>query len=179
MYRISLCNPMSEGVGFGDRQIPSLLFADDVVLLVSLYSDLQPSLGWFAAECEAVGMIISTSKSKGIILSRKRVDCPLQVGGESHPQMEEFKYLLVLFMREGRQEQETDRRIGPASAVMRTLKWSIVVRRELRKKAKLSIYKQPKSASFTGWLSVRDRVRSSDIQERLRVELLLLHVERS
>ena len=154
---------MSEGVGFGDRQIPSLLFADDVVLLVSLYSDLQPSLGWFAAECEAVGMIISTSKSKGIILSRKRVDCPLQVEGESHPQMEEFKYLLVLFMREGRQEQETDRRIGPASAVMRTLKWSIVVRRELRKKAKLSIYRSiyPTTLTYGNelWL-VNERMRS-------------------
>ena len=28
-------------------------------------------------------------------------------------------------------------------------------------------------------ISLRDRVRSSDIQERLRVELLLLHIERS
>ena len=29
------------------------------------------------------------------------------------------------------------------------------------------------------WLSLRDRVRSSDIRERLRIELLFLHIERS
>ena len=86
---------MVEGVRFGDLRILSLLFADDVVLLASSNSDLQLSLGQFAAECEAAGMKISTSKSEAMVLSRKRVDCPLQVGGESFLQVEEFKYLRV------------------------------------------------------------------------------------
>ena len=64
---------MVEGVKFGDLQIPSLLSADDVVLLAS-------------------------------------------------------------------SKQEIDRRIGAASAVMCTLKQSVVVKRELSQKAKLSIY---------------------------------------
>ena len=38
-------------------------------------------------------------------------------------------------------EQEINRLIGGASAVMRTLKRSIVVKRELSKKEKLSIYR--------------------------------------
>ena len=37
-------------------------------------------------------------------------------------------------------ERETDRRIGEAAAVMRLLYRSIVVKRELSRKAKLSIY---------------------------------------
>ena len=37
-------------------------------------------------------------------------------------------------------EREIDRRIGAASAVMRTLHGSVVVKRELSRKAKLSIY---------------------------------------
>ncbi|TWW76582.1 hypothetical protein D4764_13G0012440 [Takifugu flavidus] len=41
----------------------------------------------------------------------------------------EFKYLGVLFTSEGRMEQEIDRRIGAASAVMRTLHRSVVVKR--------------------------------------------------
>lgn len=37
---------------------------------------------------------------------QKRVDYPLQVGGVSLPQVEEFKYLRVLFTREGKMERE-------------------------------------------------------------------------
>ena len=54
--------------------------------------------------------------------------------------MEEFKYLGVLFTRDGRREQEIDRRIGAASAVVRTLYWSVAVKRELSQKAKLFVY---------------------------------------
>ena len=49
--------------------------------------------------------------------------------------MEEFKYLGVLFMSKGRMEQEIHRRIGAASAVMRTLHGSVVVKRELMRGA--------------------------------------------
>ncbi|TWW78198.1 hypothetical protein D4764_11G0003190 [Takifugu flavidus] len=45
------------------------------------------------------------------------------------PQVEEFKYLGVLFTSEGRMEREINRRIGAASAVMRTLHRSVVVKR--------------------------------------------------
>ncbi|KAI3363659.1 hypothetical protein L3Q82_001288 [Scortum barcoo] len=53
------------------------------------WSGLQP-------KCEAAGMRISTSKSEAMVLDWKRVACPLQVGGEVLPQVEEFKYLGVL-----------------------------------------------------------------------------------
>ena len=91
MDRISRCSQAAEGVRFGERQIPFLLFADDMVLLASSNSDLQLSLGRFAAECEAVGMKISPSKSEAMVLSWKSVECPFWVGGESLPQVEEFK----------------------------------------------------------------------------------------
>ena len=183
-----------------------LLFADDVVLLASSDRDLQLSLDQFAAECKAAGMRISTSKSESMVLNRKRVECTLRVGDEILPQVEEFKYLGVLFTSEGRLEREIDRRIGAASAVMRTLHGSVVVKRELSRKAKLSIYQsifvpaltyghelwvvtettrsrvQAAEMSFlrrVAGLSFRDRVRSSVIREELGVDPLLLHVERS
>nr|XP_054589577.1 uncharacterized protein LOC129153652 isoform X2 [Nothobranchius furzeri] len=158
----------------------------------------------FAAECEAAGMRISTSKS--MVLDRKRVACQLRVGGEVLPQVEEFKYLGVLFTSEGRRDREIDRRNGSASAVMRTLNQSVVVKRELSRKARLSIYRsiyvpiltyghelwvvtertrsriQAAEMSFlrrVAGLSLRDRVRSSDIREGLGVEPLLLRIERS
>jgi len=57
------------------------------------------------------------------------------------PQAKEFKYLWVLFMSEGKMEREMDRRIGAASTVMRAMYRSVVVKRELSRKAKLSIYR--------------------------------------
>jgi len=55
--------------------------------------------------------------------------------------VKEFKYLGVLFTSEGKMEREMDRRIGAASAVMPALYRSVVVKRELSQKAKLSIYR--------------------------------------
>ncbi|KAI3367151.1 hypothetical protein L3Q82_008206 [Scortum barcoo] len=98
------------------------------------WSGLQP-------KCEAAGMRISTSKSEAMVLDRKRVACPLRVGGEVLPQVEEFKYLGVLFTSEGKMEREIDRRIGAASAVMRSVYRTVVVKKELSRKAKLSIYR--------------------------------------
>ena len=112
-----------------------------MVLLASSGRDLQLSLERFAAECEAVGMRISTSKSETMVLSRKRVECSLRVGNEILPDVEEFKYLGVLFTSEGRMEWEVDRRIGAASAIMRALhRPPVVVKKELSQKVKLSIY---------------------------------------
>uniref|UniRef100_A0A8C6KZX9 Reverse transcriptase domain-containing protein n=1 Tax=Nothobranchius furzeri TaxID=105023 RepID=A0A8C6KZX9_NOTFU len=192
--RISRCSQGVEGIRFGGLRIRSLFFADDVILLASSERDLQLSLERFAAECEAAGMRISSSKSETMVLIWKRIECLLQVGDEVLPQVEEFKYLGVLFTSEGKLEREIDRRIDPASAV-----------RELSQKAKLSVYrsiyvptltyghelwvviertrsqKQAAEMSFlrrvTG-LSFRDRVRSSVIREGLGVDPLLLHVER-
>ena len=76
MDRMSRHSRAAEGVKFSSLRIPSLLFVDDVVLLASSNRDLQLSLGQFGAECEVVGMRISTSNSEALILSQKRVDCP-------------------------------------------------------------------------------------------------------
>ncbi|KAK3546555.1 hypothetical protein QTP70_027318, partial [Hemibagrus guttatus] len=127
------------------------------------------------------------------------------VGGEVLPQVEEFKYLGVLFTSEGRMDREIDRRIGAAAAVMRSMYRSVVVKKELRRKTKLSIYQsiyvptltyghelwvmtervrsriQAAEMSFlrrVAGRSLRDRVRSSVIREELGVAPLLLHIER-
>ncbi|KAI3363121.1 hypothetical protein L3Q82_011774 [Scortum barcoo] len=129
------------GSGEGIRPCPSWYsvgsaLANDVVLLASSSQDLQHVLERFAAECEAAGMRISTSKSEAMVLDRKRVACPLRVGGEVLPQVEEFKYLGVLFTSEGKMEREIDRRIGAASAVMRSVYRTVVVKKELSRKAR-------------------------------------------
>ena len=204
MDRISRHSRGEESVRFGDLRIASLLFADDVVLLATSDRDLQHALGRFAAECEAVGMRVSTSKSEAMVLCRKTVECFLWVGSELLPQAKEFKYLGVLFTSEGKMEREMDRRIGAASAVMRALYRSVVVSELSRKKLLIyqSIYVPTLTYPHKLWvvaestrlriqvakmsflprvagLSLRDRVRSSDIWRELGVEPLLLRVERS
>ncbi|KAK3552130.1 hypothetical protein QTP86_001508 [Hemibagrus guttatus] len=194
-----------EGVWFGVHRISSLIFADDVVLLASSGLDLQHALGRFAAECEAAGMRVSTSKFEAMVLDRKKVACTLQVGGQVLPQVEEFKYLGVLFTSERRMDREIDRRIGAAAAVMRSMYRSVVVKKEPSPKAKLLIYQSIYAPTLTYghelWVmtervrsriqaakmsflhrvagrSLRDRVRSSVTREELGVEPLLLHIER-
>ena len=138
--RISRRSRGEESVQFGDLRIASLLFADDVVLLATSDRELQHALGRFAAECEAVAMRVSTSRSEAMVLCRKTVECSLRVGSELLPQAKEFKYLGVLFTSEGKMEREMDRWIGAASAVMRALYRSVVVKKELSRKAKLSMF---------------------------------------
>ncbi|KAK3553774.1 hypothetical protein QTP70_009300 [Hemibagrus guttatus] len=205
MDKISRRSQGLEGVQFGDHRISSLIFADDVVLLSPSSLDLQHALGRFAAECEEAGMRVSTSKSEAMVLARKKVACTLQVGGEVLPQVEQFKYLGVLFTSEGRMDREIDRRIGAAAAVMRSMYRSVVVKKELSRKAKLSIYQSIYVPTLTYghelWVmtervrsriqaaemsflcrvaerSLRDRVRSSVTREELGVEPLLLHIEK-
>ncbi|KAK3541564.1 hypothetical protein QTP86_031079, partial [Hemibagrus guttatus] len=106
----------------------------------SLYNWSRSLVRIASSECEAAGRRVSTSKSEAMVLDRKKVACTLQVGGEVLPQVEEFKYLGVLFTSEGRMDREIDRWIGAATAVMRSMYQSVVVKKELSWKAKLSIY---------------------------------------
>ena len=63
------------------------------------------------------------------------------MNGATLKQVEKLKYLGVAFTSDGRQDEELDTRIGKASAVMRALHYSVVMKRELSKKAKLSIFR--------------------------------------
>ena len=125
----------------GNCKISRLLFADDLVLLSSTESGLQRALNSFADACNTAGMKISTAKTEVLHLSRNPDQCVLQVNGATLKQVEKFKYLGVAFTSDGRQDEELDTRIGKASAVMRALHYSVVMKRELSKKAKLSIFK--------------------------------------
>ncbi|KAK3532866.1 hypothetical protein QTP70_001138 [Hemibagrus guttatus] len=77
--------------------------------------------------------------------------------------VEEFKYLGVLFTSEGRMDREIDRRIGAVAAVMRSMYRSVVVKKELSRKAKLSIYQSIYAPTLTYghelWV-MTERVRS-------------------
>ena len=93
----------------------------------------------------------------------------LQVIGAALKQVEKLKYLGVAFTIDGRKDKELDTRIGKASAGMRALHYSVVMKRELSKKVKLSIFKAvivPILAyGHESWVmtkSVRSQVQASE-----------------
>ena len=126
--------------------------------------------------------------------------------GTKLKQVEKFKCLGVAFASDGRQDKELDTRIGKASAVMRALHYSVVMKRELSKKTKLSIFKtvfvpiltngheswvmskrvrsqvQPSEMRFQRRIegvTLFNKVRSSEIRKFLNIESLLLRTEKS
>ena len=121
--------------------VDRLLFADDMVLLSFTESGLQRALNSFADACDTAGIKISTAKTEVLHLSRNPGQCVLQVNGATLKQVEKLKYLGVAFTSDGKQDKELDTRGGKTSAVMRALHYSVVMKRELSKKAKLSIFK--------------------------------------
>ena len=75
-------------------------------------------------------------------LSRSPDQCVLLVNGATLKQVEKFKYLGVAFTSDGRQDEELDTQIGKASAVMRALHYSVVMKRELLKRQNSQFSKQ-------------------------------------
>ena len=138
-------------------------------------------------------------------LSRQPKQRSLQGDGVPLKQSEKFKYLSVSFTSDGRQNNELYIRIGKASAVMRQLHRSVVLKRKLCTKAKLCIFRsvyvpiliyghecrilnekvrsrvQATEMGFlrrNSGLTLLDKVKSADIRESLNIELMLLRLER-
>ncbi|XP_030576896.1 protein NLRC3-like, partial [Archocentrus centrarchus] len=80
---------------------------------------------------------LKTPQCRLKILSRRRVESPLQLRDKLLAQVEESNYLGVLFMSHGRREREIDKWIWAVSAVMRMLHWAIMLKKELSTKGKL------------------------------------------
>ena len=151
-------------------------------------------------------MKITTAKTEVLHLSRNPDHCESLLNGAILKQVEKFKYLGVAFTSDGRQNKELDTLIGKASAVMRAFHYSVAMKRELSKKAKLSIFEVVFVPILTygheSWVMTErvrsqvqsfkmrflqriegvtlfSKVRSSEIQKSLHIEPLLLRIERS
>ena len=161
----------NECVTIGRCKTSRFLFADDLVFLVSSESGLQHALNGFAAACDIDGTKISTSKSLVLHRLRNPDHCSLQVGGVSLKQAEKFKYLGVAFTSDGRQDKELDVRSGKVSAIMRALHHLVVLKREVSRKAKLSMFKSIFVLILTygheSWVmteKVRSQIQASEIR---------------
>ena len=141
MGKIDRESSSSSGVTFRECNVRNLPFADDLALLSSNKRDLQYSLDRLSDACLDAGMKISTAKTEIICLSRHSVQCSSQTNGVTLQQTEKFKYLRVTFSSDDVQNDELDTRIAKASAIMRQLYRSLVLKRELCTKVKLSVFR--------------------------------------
>ncbi|KAI3363448.1 hypothetical protein L3Q82_012063 [Scortum barcoo] len=143
MDRISRRSQGPEGVRFGNHRISSLLFADDVVLMASSGQDLQHVLERFAAECEAAGMRISTSKSEAMVLDREKGGMP-SPGGWRRSCLKWRSSSIsgsCSRVRERWSVRLTGGLVQRPCSYARSVYRTVVVKKELSRKAKLSIYR--------------------------------------
>ena len=134
-------------------------------------------LNSFADACNTAEMKTSTAKTEVLHLSRNPNPCVLQVNGATLKQVEKFKYLGVAFTSDGRQDEELDTRIGKDSAVMRALHYSVIMKPELSKKTKLSIFRTVSVPilpyGHKSWVMterVRSQVQASEMRFLQRIE---------
>ena len=190
----------------GNARAESLLFANDIARLASSGAGLQRALDRFAAECITTGTQISTKKIEVMVLSRQKEHCAVNVNGTPLNQVEKFQYLGVEFSNDARLDCEIDRRVGSASAILRSLYRSVVTKKEVSRRTKMAIfnvvYRPALIYGHEQWvmterirsriraakmrflrraagLILRDKTRSSTIRESMKAESLLLHIERS
>ena len=93
------------------------------------------------------------------------------MNGATLKQVEKFEYLGVAFTSDQRQDEELDTQACKDSAVMRVLHYSVVIKRELSKNAKLSLFKTVfvpiLTYSHESWVMterVRSQVQASEMR---------------
>ena len=129
---------VDEGVTVGNCRMNCLRFAGELVLNAWVFSTgLWHAFDRFSVVCDQAGTKNSTKRIELLRLSRQWIphvsENPLQ-------QVETFKDLEVVLTSDWSRNKEIDTRIGKANAVLRELYCPVVMKRDLSKTAKLSIF---------------------------------------
>ena len=74
------------------RELPGLLYANDLVLCGELEEDLKVMVGCFAEMCRRRGLKVNTGKSKLMVLGREEgLKCKVYIGGIHLEHVLEYK----------------------------------------------------------------------------------------
>ena len=97
--------------------MPSLLYADDLVLFGESEEDLRTMAGHFVEECRRC-MKVNKGKSKVIVLGgEERLECEVCIDGMQLAHVSEFKYLGCVLDKSGTDEAEYHRRMASGRRV--------------------------------------------------------------
>ncbi len=84
-----------------DNSIEELMFTDDLVLVAEDQIRFQEMVSNIDQQCKTYGMRISRDKTEVMVTSREPIQCDIKLDGETLRQVEQFKYLRSIFVREG------------------------------------------------------------------------------
>ena len=83
-----------------DNSIEEQMFADDLVLIAEDQIRLQEMVSNLDQQCKNYGMRIARDKTEVKVTSREPIQCDIELDGETLKQVEQFKYLGSIFVRE-------------------------------------------------------------------------------
>lgn len=122
--------------------VQSLLYADDIVLITDSQEKMQEALTEWQEELLRKGMVINTSKSKILVLSREEPEeVHLICNGETLEVVPEFTYLGTVISSSGKIDPEISHRITRANQVYYQVCNSIIGHREVGVETKRHVYK--------------------------------------
>ena len=150
---------------FGDTNVSSLLYADDVVLLNSCPKSLQEALNKVDISCRQAGMKISLSKTKVMKIGREPENLDFKLNDVKIEQVSQFTYLGTIFSENGRLDTEIDSRISKAGSVGSQLNRFIWNKKEVSQKTKLAVYNSVFNPILT--YGSESWVRNKEIDRRL------------
>ncbi|XP_049870886.1 uncharacterized protein LOC126370141 [Pectinophora gossypiella] len=107
------------GVRMGELLLKCLLYADDQVLVASSAEDLQYMVSLMVDELQKKGMRVNVNKTKVLVMEREEnvSECRIMIGNEMVEQVNEFVYLGTMFTRDGKCDEDIERRVRLGNSV--------------------------------------------------------------
>ena len=121
-------------------QLRMLAFADDLVIFGNTEQDLQHNLNILNRELKKRGLKINPNKTKSMLISREHNEHEIKLEGETLEQVDSYKYLGVIIKSNCSLKEEINQRISKATKVYGQLGNSIIGKKELTARAKMSIF---------------------------------------
>lgn len=109
------------GLELCGRLVNNLRFADDINLMSDTTDGLQRITDQVSKQGERLGLVINTSKTKVMAISKEQKDLQIMVNGNQLEQVKEFVYLGGQISQDGKCVADIKRRIGLTWAVFSKL----------------------------------------------------------
>ena len=110
-----------EGLKLCRRLVNNLRFADDINLMAETTSGLQRITDSVSEQGERLGLVINSSKTKVMAISKEERSLKISIKGQDLEQVKELVYLDGVVSQDGKCEGDIKRRIGLTYAVFNKL----------------------------------------------------------
>ena len=120
--------------------IHSQVYADDILLIAGRKEDLQKAVKEWATTLENMSMKVNINKSKVMKVGKEPEEVTISWRGETLEQVSTYEYLGVTISDDGKYECEINNRITKANNVYYSINNTIIGKKEISTKTKMSIF---------------------------------------